>query len=347
MDTEGLSFDNTAAELIHNLLKSFPVNSEIAVAIIRAGEPEFYGARKSETDIHTIENANSLYEVGSVTKVFNGTVLANLVQQGDLSLDTGIAEILGFPLNTEHSITLKQLATHTAGLSRLPPDMFWEAMFNPSKPDPYKDYSKSDLWDYLQHKMKLKTQGKMRYSNLGAGVLASVLSEFTQLDYEQMLQQYVFGPYHMSNTYTDWKLAGDKLVSGCDKAGNTCSNWNLDALAGAGSVVSSVSDLTQFALANFDDSQAVLEFQRQCQLQGGALSTMALGWIIVDSKRHGLERFFFHNGGTGGYSSAVLLDAKEHNGVIILSNISGMHKLKGNKITNLVFTLMKQIVKQK
>jgi len=98
-----------------------------------------------------------------------------------------------------------------------------------------------------------------------------------------------------------------------------------------------VLDLSRFALANFNPSNEAYALQRQTTYNNEDGIEVAMGWFI--STRTSGERWFWHNGGTGGYRSIMILDPENRQSVIVLSNISAGHS-EAAEIDRLGFDLM-------
>ena len=103
------------------------------------------------------------------------------------------------------------------------------------------------------------------YSNIGVGYLGHVLGYVTEKPYKDLLDQYVIKKYDMNSTTLDRNQIGDRLVKGVDKKGKVVSNWDLNAFAPAGGVLSTVEDLAQFAQAHFGNDIA-LEMQMNIKI---------------------------------------------------------------------------------
>ena len=147
-------------------------------------------------------------------------------------------------------ITFRQLANHTSGLPRLPSNLNF---FSIDPQNPYKDYDKKKLEEYLSTKMELEYKGRFEYSNLGVGLLGFVLSEIEETTFEDLLQSRIFSKYQMTSSTTDRTSVRNALVAGLNSKGNVTPNWDLNVLVGAGGILSSVSDLSKFATAQFDN----------------------------------------------------------------------------------------------
>src|ERR1035438_3586515 len=131
-------------------------------------------------------NGDTIFEIGSVTKVFTSLVLADMVQRGEVSLADPAAKYLPVdvkvPVRGGPAITLVDLSTHTSGLPRLPNNM------HPKDPaNPYADYSVEQLYQFLSSYQLTRDPGsQIEYSNLGGGLLGHVLALRAGMSYEQL-----------------------------------------------------------------------------------------------------------------------------------------------------------------
>jgi len=334
-------FTSQEKEEINKTINAFPLATEIAIAKIKGDSVSYYGATKEDNVIKEIENKNSIFEIGSITKLFTSAVLSQMVVEENLDLDEKIDIKLGFPLKNNYEISYKELSTHTSGLPSIPPKLLVELFFK-KKDNPYKNFSEAKLIHYLKDGLKPKKKGKLRYSNLGVGLLGYVLSKNLQQSYDQLLSEKLLTKLNMTDTTTVRENIKEKLVTGLDKKGKVAVNWDLNILAGAGAGLSSVVDLSKFIVANIEGKYESLNNQRHCFLENGRQS-MGLGWFILKKQTPGIDEAYFHNGGTGGYRSSMVVNFRNNTGIVILSNISGLYLFKGNKIDDLAFNLLKNM----
>ncbi|MCK0188730.1 serine hydrolase domain-containing protein [Arenibacter sp. F20364] len=319
--------------------KDFPNNTQLALAMIKDGKAQFYGIKRENDTIISLDNRESVFEIGSISKVFTATLLADLVVKQRLNLDDNIDNYLNWPLKDDVKITFKQLSNHTSGLPRLPSNLLPDSV---DLQNPYKDYDERKLKQYMSEDLELHQNPgeKFEYSNLGVGLLGFILSEIDSTSYEDLLQAKICTQYYMDHTTTDRKKIADKLVIGLGPNGNVTPNWDLNVLVGAGGIVSSVSDLSKFALAQFNNSNQVLALTRKSTFTTQEnKSGIGLGWAIKTDLG---KKSFSHSGGTGGYRSFLIIDIENKNGVIILSNISAAHKNSMN-IDNLGTRLIESL----
>ena len=325
------------ANIISEKTNDFPENTELAIALIKNGQVSYHGVKRVNDSLEYSSNNNHLFEIGSITKVFTSTLLANLILEDKIQLDTPIQSYLNYPIQNKQ-ITVLQLANHTSGLPRLPSNL---DLGTADPTNPYKDYSKDDLKKYLTSEFKLNNQpgSTYEYSNVGAGILGYLLEQQTNLTYEELLQKYILSKYNMINTTTDINNAQLQIVAPLDYEGNETSHWDLNALVAAGGILSNVEDLSKFVIAHFNIQNKELELSRKTTFEIPQYHMeVGLAWNIIKPDTE--HTWHMHNGGTGGYTSIVALDNDNKNGIIILSNVSAFNEHARN-IDQICLGLMK------
>ena len=268
-------------------------------------------------------NGDTIFEIGSATKVFTSLLLTDMVQRGEVALADPIAKYLPKEVKTPErggrQITLQDLATHTSGLPRLP------ANLSPKDPaNPYADYSVEQLYQFLSaYELTRDIGSQYEYSNLGGGLLGHILARRAGTDYEALVRSRICGPLQMASTGITlspaWKT---RLAVGHNAALAPASNWDLPTLAGAGALRSTANDLLAFLAANLGYTESALSPAMAAMLKvrrptGTAGLEIALGWHIFT---RGGNEIIWHNGGTGGYRSFIGYDPKTRVGVVVLSN---------------------------
>lgn len=309
--------------LLEKYMSSYPNNTQLSIALIDDKNVTYIGVIRKNDVLETIENQESSFEIGSITKVFTSVLLASQVNLGNMSLDDPIKNYLPFTLKNNSQegveITLKMLANHTSGLPRVPSNII-EDLKKYKEDNPYRDYDSIRLNDYLKNQMKIDTIPgvKVSYSNLGAGLLGYILCLNTKQTFEDLLQQYIFKPLKMNNssTFVDERT----IIKGQDLNGNEIANWDLNVLSGAGSIKSTAKDMTKFALKNIEGG-TYYDLVQEPTFKINEWRKMGLGWNITDIEEENIH-VYYHNGGTGGYRSNMIVSRKNKIGVIILSNVS-------------------------
>ena len=325
------------SEIIFENAKIFPNHTQISIAIIKDGKVNYYGINNKNDTILTVNNQKSVFEIGSISKVFTSTILANFVIDEKINLNDNINGYLKTSFNNDTEISFINLANHTSGLPRLPSNLDLTKV-NPE--NPYKEYKEKELEEYLTKHLELLNKEKYQYSNLGAGLLGYTLSKIENTTYENLLQNKIFSKFNMYNSTSDINKIKGNLVKGLNNEGNDVPNWEFSVLAGAGAIFSTVEDLSQFAISQFDNSNKELKLTRKKTFEVNENMDIGLGWYILKSQSKNF--WYWHNGGTGGYSSSMVIDENTKNGIIILSNISAFNPNMGN-IDKLCFELMKTI----
>ena len=269
-------------------------------------------------------NGDTIFEIGSTTKVFTSLVLADMVQRGEVALADPVAKYLPaeakVPERGGRAITLVDLSTHTSGLPRMPSN------FRPKDPaNPYADYTVDQLYQFLSSYQLTRDIGsQFEYSNLGGGLLGQALAHRGGVDYEALVRSRITGPLGMNSTgITLSPEMKARLALGHNDKLVTVPNWDLPALAGAGALRSSVNDMLTFLAANLGYVKsplapamaAMLSVRRPTGAPGGG--EIGLGWLITKPSE---DEIVWHNGGTGGYRSFIGYDAKSRVGVVVLSN---------------------------
>jgi len=274
---------------------------------------------------------DSLYYIGSITKVLTTTLMCILRDQGRLRLDDPISKYLptSVKLPTDPrgapAITLRHLATHSSGLPRLPPNL------TPKGDDVYGGYTVEQLYACLSQVELVSPIGAdYLYSNLGGGLLGHLLERTAGEPYEQLLIRYLLDPLGMTNTRL--KLSpqqGAHLTTGYkgDNLDEVASVWDLGCLSGAGDLVSSVTDMAKFLSLQLRAGEAgvkpvsggtLTELHTPQRLAGGWETAVGLGWHITPAER--LGDVVWHNGGTAGHFSFIGFVHKSKLGVVVLTN---------------------------
>ena len=260
-----------------------------------------------------------IFEIGSMTKVFTGLLLAATVNEGKARLDDPIAKYLPADLKLAPAvaaITLEQLATHTSGLPRLPDNM------KPADPlDPYAEYGPADMYAFLTAYAPSKPVPQPAdYSNLGLGLLGHILERIHGKSYAELVTERITGPLGMKDTVIELDPDQQARFAVPHSGSTTVKPWRVPGLPGAGALRSTATDLARFvsALLTPGDSplQAAWVLARQPRTDMGGEK---IGLAIMVGKRNGALTYS-HGGGTGGYRSYIEFSQEKQHGWIVLIN---------------------------
>ncbi|MEM7415105.1 MAG: serine hydrolase [Gemmatimonadota bacterium] len=266
--------------------------------------------------------AESGFEIGSITKVFTGTLLAILDARGVVDMNAPVQDYLPagvtMPARPGQTIRLVDLATHRSGLPRLPGNMAPRDMANP-----YADYTVAMMYDFLsEHELTRDVGAEAEYSNLGVGLLGHVLARAAGTDYETLVHDEILAPLGMSSTsITLDDAAAAAMAKGHDTNSVEVPLWDLPTVAGAGALRSNMQDMLRFLAANVGaPSNSVHEGLRAAHEPRevmGQGTEIGLNWITRSTPN---GEIVWHNGGTGGFRTFMGFDPAREVGVVVLTN---------------------------
>jgi len=288
-------------------------------------------------DGRTAPNGKTVYEIGSVTKTFTATLLALMVEKGEVRLDQPVKELLPpdvhVPEKDGISITLLHLATQRSGLPRMPDN------FDPADPQrPYVDYTLQQLYEALGAiELKRRPGDEEEYSNLGVGLLGHALALKAGRSYEQLLVERICKPLGMNDTrITLDENLKSRFVPGHQGALEV-PEWDFtDAFAGAGGIRSTADDMLTYLAAELGliDSPLsnAMKMTQEDHASAGNAGDIGLAWFI--GRRTGTH---WHDGGTGGYTSFVAFVPEKKVGIVLLvNNMCGMTDLVGTQLIKIM-----------
>ena len=307
----------------------------LAIGILKDGQTKTYFYGETAKGNQTPPTKTSIYEIGSLSKVFTAILLSNLIEEGTITLDQPISLFLPDTLkkNEELSkITFQMLANHTSGLPRLPDNLDKVKGFNEN--DPYKTYDKKALYSYLSSFKNKKNPGEeYEYSNLGYAVLGDIICSIYKKSYDQLVKDIICKPLEMTNTFQVLDPKRKDTFKVYNKDGQEVIPWSFDAFGSAGGLKSTLEDLLKFANAQFKMPQTTLE--------NAMANTRLFTFFLPPDTDLGLAwhmnliddlTVFWHNGGTAGSSSYLALSPDKKSGVIVLSNSAISADDKGKAI---------------
>lgn len=339
--TPGRGLLNSAQiDTLYKYSRIFPNGTQFSIAFINHDSAKYVGVEKRNDTLRYVRNYDKIFEIGSITKTFTGTVLAKLVLEGRVRLNEPIKDLLPIKLHQSSldgvEITLVDLANHTSGLPRVPDNLSTDYSIPGS---PYQYYGRKELYDFLSNRLVLKSVPgrKKLYSNLGAGLLGYILTLITKESYEEMIDKSICEPLGMNSTFVELKdKYMSRLVRGRDPSGKIVKNWDLNILTGAGGVKSTAPDLVKYVQASIKDTSSFYNLALQPTFRVNAKQMECLGWAIY---KLGNEELYPAFGATAGYCSGIIFDKKTKTGVILLSNVSGFLSAKGDYVSSICRSL--------
>ena len=333
---------------ITNDYRSKRKNVVLTIGVIQQGHHYTKGFGQVSDSNPSLPDAQTIYEIGSVTKVFTGTVLAKLVNDGMVSLDDSVCLYLPREVTNQlsaslQSITLRQLVTHTSGLPRLP-NSFLANIKDPT--NPYLNYTAAEMYTALAEVTLLSEPGQSyEYSNFGMGLLGHLLSLKTSQPYESLVKEIICQPLSMADTTIHLTPEQHQLFTpGHSPDGKLTSSWDFNVMAPAGAFRSTAKDLLMFLQSNLSKSHPqsaqMLARSQERHVKTSATLSIGLAWHIW-TLRNG-QVVHWHNGGTGGYISFICFDQAKQTGIVILSNY-GDALVNDNSVDEMAIRLLLEL----
>jgi CubicO group peptidase (beta-lactamase class C family) len=295
----------------------------MAVGIVERGRRRVIVYGKQDSDDAPSVSANTLFEIGSVTKVFTALLLADMVYRKELEFNDPVDRYLpsGFrtPQRNGRAITLADLATHTSGLPYFP----FSPITTPNPLEALARFTASDLRSWLASLTLSRDPGaQWEYSNVGYGILGLALATKAGTTFGALLDRRIIGPMRLKDTvlYPTGE-AIQRLAAGHDAKLKPIPPIDLGIFAPAGALRSTVEDLLSFLNGVLPNSrsplqapaQLLLSIRRPAPPAGGE---QALGWDVVT----GTDPFVAKDGVTAGQAASIVLDVPKRTGIVVLSN---------------------------
>lgn len=344
--------------LIQPLIKNKLVQG-LSLGVVQNGRAWFRGYGTTGGEGARTPDEKTVFEIGSISKVFTGVLLGELAQRGTVRLEDPVQRHLPNFVEVprgRRAITLLDLTTHSSGLPRMPGN------FRPQdRRNPYADYSVRQMYQFLTaHRLRRDPGAKYAYSNLGVGLLGHTLSRAARKkDYQALLVERICAPLGMRDTrivLTPSMKA--RLAQPHGRGGKPSHVWDIPTLAGAGGIRSTIHDMLIFLRANLRTPRAApaslrgaLDAARRSRFPiAKGRAAMGLGWHM--RTRRGIV---WHNGATGGYHAYLGLNRKKGVGVVVLCNtadgivtrlgVKVLDVLLGRKVTPLETRKVPQAIK--
>jgi len=308
----------------------------LVVAIVTENGEQFFSFGTKRLGTNAPPDSSTLFPIGSLTKLFTGLVLAQLVQEDRLELDDSASNLLpaSLPLPTS-AITLRHLVTNTSGLPNYPSNL---ASFRDTDQDgindsdqfnPGRNYTQAMLSEWLKIGPSLESPPGInaKYSNLGFGLLGLLLeNHLGYASFNSMISAKLLRPLSMSMTSTTDSIDSRSL--------NIATGYNyssgrpriapipdMGALAGAGELISNANDLIVFlkgltGLSRNGLSPAFRELNRP--IASVANHTLGYGMKLNESQRGG--SFALKTASTSGFSAVIAWRTRPRVGIVILAN---------------------------
>ena len=347
---------DTLKSLVNSVVDNNRTNAAIVVGLVDPNGTQFYGHGTISNANNATVDQNTIFAIGSNTKVFTAILLADMIQDGLIKLDDPIEKYLPsnvtVPQYKGHKITIEDLATHTSGLPEFPPN-FCPSFFkkNPQTPsdeiqlqidltDCTKNYTFDQFYQGLSNTTISREPGtKLAYSTFGSALLGDILTSKSNMSsYEELVKKRVLDVLGMDSTSVNLSDEQKSRLAAGHLYGQELPILNLsNPLAPGGALYSSASDMLKFLSANMgliktklsnamQESHLIrhntgLVIPNNIAVSSNNTTTgtgfyVGLGWFVTTD--FGNE-IIWHNGATGGgYNAFMAFNPITDRGIVIL-----------------------------
>jgi len=308
------------------------------VGIYKDGQISFYPVGTLNYDTDEAPTIDTLYEIGSISKLITGTLFADAVRRGEVSRDTLVDDLLpdGYKVKTKEGEDLKlwHLTTHSSGWATAPINL---APADGEKP--FTGYTQEMMFEAVNLMPLQQAPGtKFEYSNFAVGLLGTLISLNAHGEYEALAKERVLNPLGIDDFTITLDEAQSKRLAPATSAGRNTKAWGKTGpMDPCGMWVTDAPGLLKFATAILDDTDndihKSLALSQEPLFDLGNGQKICSGWFIA-----GDGSTYWHNGMTGGYSSYLAVNPKFDAAVVVLANGASLQTgAVGEKIIQSVF----------
>lgn len=301
-------------------------NEGLIIAVLQDDSISYFSYGSSTKDsLHQIQ-ANDIFEIGSVTKLYTGIAIRNLIAEGKLYDTSRVNNYLPKESQILHEhgneITIAQLLSHYSGFPKTPIN------FNLKKKDdddPYRYYTQQDFQQYLALPLENPLWNKeFQYSHINYALLGMVIEYITKMKYEDYIDSIIFQKLNIHNTTLILDSIQEKhYVDAYRFNGTPTPHWTYSSMESSLAMKSTAYDFMLF-IRNYYDPQSPLydllhkssDIIRKTNIK---YVSYAYGWQYYSlGKRYPV--ILTHNGGSGGHRCYIGILAHEKKAVVVLSN---------------------------
>lgn len=268
-----------------------------------------------------LKGESALYEIGSITKLFVAAVYASLVLKQQIQLSDTLQTLLSdrFDIAPQfQNITVQSLLNHSSGLPRLPEEFL---ILIEDISNPYKEFDDAIIIEYLKLSEDPVAETKYEYSNLGYGILGFILTVKFEKDLFSIIKEIILDPLEMRDTTILPYAATEKLLPGHNSSNTIVPHWEMNSFQGTGYLLSNTADMVKYLQAHLDSFSPLFTFLT-LTLVFENKKRVALGWhkygVLATFLR--FNKYIWHNGMTGGFTSYISLNPSAKIGAIALTN---------------------------
>jgi D-alanyl-D-alanine-carboxypeptidase/D-alanyl-D-alanine-endopeptidase len=337
-------------ETIQYLVDNNKTNAAIVVGLVDSNGTQFYSYGNISNSNPITVDKDTIFAIGSITKVFTTILLADMVNRGLVNLNDPIEKYLPtsikVPTYNGQKITLENLATHTSGLPEFPVS---HCVSNVNATNEYdsiqtrlffiecdRNYTFYQLYQDLSNTTLTSKPGlKFEYSTFGSALLGHILALKSGMSYDRLVEERILNVLGMNSTSIVLSDAQKSRLAIGHLNGQELPFWNSSRpIAPAGGLHSSVADMLKFASANLGlidtkinnamkESHIIIHDSRLGKaFSNNYTAYVSLGWIIATDFG---TQIVEHNGETAdGYNSFIALNPMKERGIVIMASTSSI-----------------------
>jgi CubicO group peptidase (beta-lactamase class C family) len=290
----------------------------IFIAVLHNGERLYYNSGFADPEKQMPFDAATMFEIGSITKTFTAYVLTAVLMENKIVETDAIVKYLPDTVQQNknlNSISFLNLMNHTSGLPRLP-----DNMYPVNNRQPYENYTATELFAYLKN-CNPKPDGKSNYSNLGAGVAGMLAERISGKTYAALLDQYIFLPFKIVSPANGIDVTQNKSTGYYAKDDKT-PYWNMNVLAPAGGLKCTGTEMLTYlqnmCFPQSGNSKIIVDKLTAQTVAVNPKVGVGRGWHIFNDKDQPI--FYWHNGGTYGFSTFCAFVKDKNKAVIVAIN---------------------------
>lgn len=292
----------------------------VVFAKVENGEAEYSSFGFTSLNETRSPDPDTVFEIGSTTKLFTALLFARLEDLGVLSLNDPVIQYL--PPSTRiaerngDSISFNHLLTHTSALPPMPPNFdHGNAMRS------FAQYGVDDLIESLQNlSLKWANGESYVYSNFGYAVLGYLAEVIMGERWDESVRKYICAPLGLASTGTEINLSSPNFAT-AHHGNKAVPHFSFGILGAGGALTSSARDMAAFLVANVGEVEheltSTMNKVRTAFYRESPIFALGLGWHL---QQRGRQEICWHRGETTGQTSFLALDAAAKTGIVMLSN---------------------------
>jgi CubicO group peptidase (beta-lactamase class C family) len=301
-------------------------NAGMVIALLDQHGAKIFQAGKLDNGTDQEVNADTLFEIGSITKTFTSLLALDMAKRGQLKLDDPVAKYLPssvkVPSQSGKQITLLNLAVQDSGLP------FNATNFTGNNDEEhYNSYTTDKMYSFLSgYALKDPPGTKFQYSNVGMSLLGHVFEGVSHTNFESLILDRICRPLHMDSTFVKPPAAlKSRMAVAHDEKGKRAPDFHLQVMAPAGALHSTVNDLVKYLAAEIGLTNCALSpLMQQTQVirhtDSPDFGKTAMPWMDQNVYNPPGTELLGHGGGTLGSAAFIGFDKKQRRGIVILSN---------------------------